>query len=102
MSDHFNDQIKFSKKILREKSHNFANNFKKIEKFIKNEVEELEKLKKLSKPIIPDINFSELSNKNHKIKENVMKRGEWRATPRNSQNVTAAGSGLIQRLSISL
>ena len=75
MSDHFNDQIKFSKKILREKSHNFANNFKKIEKFIKNEVEELEKLKKLSKPIIPDINFSELSNKNHKIKENVMKRG---------------------------
>jgi hypothetical protein len=75
MRDHFNDQIKFSKKILREKSNNFVNNFKKIEKFIKNEVEELEKLKKLSKPIIPDINFSDLNNKNHKIKENIMKRG---------------------------
>jgi hypothetical protein len=75
MRDHFNDQIKFSKKKLREKSNNFVNNFKKIEKFIKNEVEELEKLKKLSKPIIPDINFSDLNNKNHKIKENIMKRG---------------------------
>ena len=75
MRDHFNDQIKLSKKILRKKSHNYINNFKKIEKFIKNEIQELENLKNLSKSIIPDINFSELNNKNHKIKENVMKRG---------------------------
>ena len=75
MRDHFNDQIKLSKKILRKKSHNYINNFKKIEKFIKNEIQELEKLKNLSKPIIPDINFSDLNNKNNKIKESVMNRG---------------------------
>ena len=75
MEDHFNDQIKLSKKILRKKSHNYINNFKKIEKFIKKEIQELENLKNLSKPIIPDINFSDLNNKNNEIRENVMNRG---------------------------
>ena len=75
MKDQLSDQIKLSKKILRKKSHNYINNFKKIEKFIKNEIQELEKLKNLSKPIIPDINFSDLNNKNNKIRESVMNRG---------------------------
>ena len=75
MRDNFNDQIKLSKKILRKKSHNYINNFKKIEKFIKKEIQELENLKNLSKPIIPDINFSDLNNKNNEIRENVMNRG---------------------------
>ena len=33
MEDHFTDQIKLSKNIR--KKHNYINNFKKIEKFIK-------------------------------------------------------------------
>ena len=35
MKDQLSDQIKLSKKILREKSIDFVLNFKKIEEFIK-------------------------------------------------------------------
>ena len=47
MRDHFIDQIKLSKKILREKSENFIKNFQNIEKFIKYEIEEIQNLKNL-------------------------------------------------------
>ena len=75
MSDHFNDQIKLSKKILREKSDNFIYNFSKIEEFIKNEIKEIEKLKKNSKLIIPEIKYSDLVQDTKDLKKNIYKRG---------------------------
>ena len=58
MRDHFNDQIKLSKKILREKSIDFVLNFKKIEEFIKKEVEEIKIQKNSLKSIIPEISYN--------------------------------------------
>ena len=75
MSDHFNVQIKLSKKILREKSDNFIYNFSKIEEFIKNEIKEIEKLKKNSKLIIPEIKYSDLVQDTKDLRENIYKRG---------------------------
>ena len=47
----------------------------KIKEFIENEVQEIEKLKNLSKPIIPEIDFTDLGKDLNKIKQNIHKRG---------------------------
>ena len=75
MKDQFVDQIKFSKKKLKEKSNNYVENFKIIERYIKKEIEEIEKLKISSKSIIPEINYSDLKNNFLEVKKNVHKRG---------------------------
>jgi hypothetical protein len=75
MNDQFSDQIKLSKKILREKSNNYIKNFLNIEKFIKNEIEEIQTLNNSKKLIIPEIQFSDLGKENNLIKENIYTRG---------------------------
>jgi hypothetical protein len=75
MKDQLSDQIKLSKKILREKSIDFVLNFKKIEEFIKKEVEEIKIQKNSLKSIIPEISYNKLNLTNNKIIENIHKRG---------------------------
>ena len=75
MKDQFVDQIKFSKKKLKEKSNNYVQNFKIIERYIKKEIEKIEKLKNSSKSIIPEIYYSDLKNDFLEVKKNVHKRG---------------------------
>ena len=75
MKDQFVDQIKFSKKKLKEKSNNYVQNFKNIERYIKEEIEEIEKLKNSSKSIIPEIYYSDLKNDFLEVKKNIHKRG---------------------------
>ena len=75
MKDQFVDQIKFSKKKLKEKSNNYVQNFKNVESYIKKEIEEIEKLKSSSKSIIPEIYYSDLKNDLLEVKKNVHKRG---------------------------
>ena len=75
MKDQFVDQIKFSKKKLKEKSNNYVQNFKNIERYIKEEIEEIAKLKNSSKSIIPEINYSDLKNDFLEVKRNIHKRG---------------------------
>ena len=69
MKDQLSDQIKLSKKILREKSIDFVLNFKKIEEFIKKEVEEIKIQKNSLKSIIPEISYNKLNLTNNKIIE---------------------------------
>ena len=75
MKDQFVDQIKFSKKKLKEKSNNYVQNFKNIERYIKEEVEEIAKFKNSSKSIIPEIYYSDLKNDFLEVKRNIHKRG---------------------------
>ena len=75
MHDHFSDQIKIIKKKLRQKSKNYLKNFDDIEKFVKNEICEIEKLKDLSKPIIPEIDYTKLKEKNDEFRKIIHRRG---------------------------
>ncbi len=75
MKDQLSDQIQFSKKILREKSIDFVLNFKKIEEFMKKEVEEIKIQKNSLNSIIPEISYNKLNLNNNKIIENIHKRG---------------------------
>ena len=75
MKDQFIDQIVLSKKILRERSTDFVLNFKKIEEFIKKEVEEIKIQKNSLKSIIPEISYNKLNLTNNKIIKNIHKRG---------------------------
>ena len=75
MKDQLVDQIKFSKKKLKEKSNNYVQNFKNIERYIKEKIEEIAKLKNSSKSIIPEINYSDLKNDFLEVKRNIHKRG---------------------------
>tara|TARA_B100002051_G_scaffold12706_1_gene10583 strand:+ start:514 stop:1746 length:1233 start_codon:yes stop_codon:yes gene_type:complete len=63
------------KKKLRVKSKDFIKNFKNIENYIKAEVQKIEDLKKLKKPIIPEIKFKNISNKNDEIIRKIKQRG---------------------------
>lgn len=67
--------IKEEKKILRNKSINYKENFSKIENFIEKEILQIENLKKNKKNIIPEINFRDLSSNLTEFKNEVKKRG---------------------------
>ncbi|MBT3777656.1 MAG: hypothetical protein HOF83_06410, partial [Pelagibacteraceae bacterium] len=53
--------IKEEKKILRNKSKNYKENFFEIKNFIEKEILHIETLKKNGINIIPEINFKDLS-----------------------------------------
>ena len=75
MFDDINNLIIVEKNKLRKKSKDFIQNFKKIENYIKKEIDEIHNLKNSSKSIIPEISFNQLQNNNdEKIKE-INKRG---------------------------
>ena len=69
----YDQDIIEAKKILRSKSKNYKENFKKIEKFIEQEVQEI---KNSTSSIVPEINFKDL-NKSDSIKtmNAIKKRG---------------------------
>ena len=72
----YTQDIKKKKKILRNKSKNYKENFKKIEAFIKKEVQEIKQLQKSKLPIIPEINFKDLDKlDNIKIINEIKKKG---------------------------
>ena len=52
--------IKAIKKELRNFSKNYIENFNKIEKFVKSEIDEILTLKKKKKSIIPEISFNRI------------------------------------------
>ena len=75
MHNYTDDQIKIVKAKLRNYSSNFHDNFKNIENFIKIELKKMEKLKEGSKPIIPEIKFKDIINKDISSIDNILNRG---------------------------
>ena len=72
----YDQDIVEAKKILRNKSKNYKENFEKIEKFIEEEVQEIQKLKNSNSIIVPEINFKDLGKpESSKIINNIKKRG---------------------------
>ena len=69
----YDQDIVEAKKILRSKSKNYKENFKKIEKFIEKEVQEI---KNSTSSVVPEISFKEL-NKSDSVKtiNAIKKRG---------------------------
>ena len=67
--------IKEEKKILRNKSKNYRENFSKIENFIEKEIVQIENLKKSAENIIPEISFKDLSDNLSEFKNELKKRG---------------------------
>ena len=67
--------IKAIKKELRNFSKNYIENFNKIEKFIKSEIDEILTLKKKNKSIIPEISFNQIDQENIQEISNIKKRG---------------------------
>ena len=67
--------IKEEKKILRNKSKNYKENFSKIENFIEKEIVQIENSKKSAENIIPEINFKDLSDNLYEFKNELKKRG---------------------------
>ena len=63
------------KKLLRDKSKNYKNNFLNIQKYIEKEILNIEELKKNNSNIIPEINFNELEFNSEKFITEVKKRG---------------------------
>ena len=63
------------KSKLKDYSKDYKENFNKIEKYIKSEIEEISKLKASKKCIIPEISFNQISNRNTQIVESIKKRG---------------------------
>ena len=70
-----NIDIKKVKEELRNHSKNYKENFAKIEKFIKTEIQEILNLKKNNKSIIPEISINEIDQKKTKVIEDIKKRG---------------------------
>ena len=66
------DKLKFK---LKHYSKDYNENFNQIEKYIKSQVDEILELKDLNKPIIPEISFNKINQKNTKFTKNVKKRG---------------------------
>lgn len=64
-----------NKKILRDKSKNYKENFEKISNFIKSEILKIKQLQKKKKPIIPEINFDDILDHTQKDIEKIKKRG---------------------------
>jgi ectoine hydroxylase-related dioxygenase (phytanoyl-CoA dioxygenase family) len=72
----YDQDIIEAKKILRNKSKNYKENFKKIEKFIETEVQEIQKLKNSNSIIIPEVDFKDLGKSdNSKIINDIKRRG---------------------------
>ena len=67
--------IKAIKKELRNFSKNYTENFNKIEKFVKAEIDEILTLKKKNTSIIPEISFNQLDQENIQEISNIKKRG---------------------------
>ena len=67
--------IKAIKKELRNFSKNYVENFNKIEKFIKDEIDQILTLKKKNTSIIPEINFNQIDQENIQEINNIKKRG---------------------------
>ena len=67
--------IKAIKKELRNFSKNYIENFNKIEKFVKSEIDEILTLKKKNKSIIPEISFNQIDQENIQEINNIKKRG---------------------------
>ena len=67
--------IKKLKSKLKVHSKDYKENFNKIEKYIKSEVDEILKLKASKKSIIPEISLNQINQKNTKFVENIKKRG---------------------------
>ena len=63
------------KSKLKDYSKDYKENFNKIEKYIKSEIEEISKLKASKKTIIPEISFNQINERNTKFVENIKKRG---------------------------
>ena len=69
----YDQDIIEAKKILRSKSKNYKENFKKIEKFIEQEVQEI---KNSTSSIVPEINFKDLKKSDSiKTMNSIKKRG---------------------------
>lgn len=75
MFDDIDNQIKFAKKILRKKSKDYIQNYKKIKSFIDIEVEEINRLKNLNQSIIPEISFDTIDDNNDELIKNIKQRG---------------------------
>ena len=75
MQNWTDDKIKIVKDKLRSYSSNFHNNFKNIENFIKKELKKIEKLKEGSKPIIPEIKFKDILNKDISSIDDILNTG---------------------------
>ncbi len=67
--------IKKLKCKLKNSSKNYKENFNKIEKYIKSEIDEILKLKDSKKSIIPEISFKQINQRNTEIVESIKKRG---------------------------
>ena len=63
------------KSKLKDYSKDYKENFNKIEKYIKSEIEEISKLKASKKSIIPEISFNQINQRNTKFVESIKKRG---------------------------
>ena len=75
MFDDIDNQIKFAKKILRKKSKDYIQNYKKIKSFIDIEVEEINRLKNLNQSIIPEISFDTIDDNNDELIKKIKQRG---------------------------
>ena len=63
------------KSKLKDYSKDYKENFNQIEKYIKSEIDEISKLKASKKPIIPEISFNQIDQRNSKFRESIKKRG---------------------------
>ncbi|MDC6478011.1 DUF1479 family protein [Candidatus Pelagibacter sp.] len=75
MFDDIDNQIKFTKKILRKKSKDYIQNYKKIKNFIDIEVEEINRLKNSNQSIIPEISFDKIDVNNDEFIKKIKQRG---------------------------
>jgi len=75
MFDDIDNQIKFAKNILRKKSKDYIQNYKKIKSFIDIEVEEINRLKNLNQSIIPEISFDIIDDNNDELIKKIKQRG---------------------------
>jgi hypothetical protein len=75
MFDDIDNQIKFAKKILRNQSKDYIQNYKKIKSFIDIEVEEINMLKNLNQSIIPEISFDTIDDNNDELIKKIKQRG---------------------------
>ena len=63
------------KSKLKDYSKDYKENFNRIEKYIKSEVDEILKLKNSKKSIIPEISFNQINQRNIEIVKSIKKRG---------------------------
>ena len=71
MFDDIDNQIKSAKNILKKKSKDHIQNYKKIKNFIEIEIEEIKRSKELNQPIIPEINFDNIEANNKALIKHI-------------------------------